>query len=48
MRTLHLAAGNERNSVIDACAAIDALGRHRLASTAEDVGATGGRMSGDI
>jgi transposase len=47
-RTLHLAAGNERNGVIDACSAIDASGRHRLASTAEDVGTTVGRMSGDI
>jgi hypothetical protein len=47
-RTLHLATGNERNSVIDACAVIDAFGRHRLASAAEDMGTTVGRMSGDI
>jgi hypothetical protein len=43
-RTLHLASGNERNGVIDACAAIDAFGRHRLASAAEDMGTTVGRI----
>ena len=45
-RTLHLAAGNEWNGVIDACAVIDAFGRHRLASAAEDMGTTVGRIGG--
>jgi len=45
-RTLHLATGNEWNSVVDACAVIDAFGRHRLASAAEDVGTTVGRIDG--
>jgi hypothetical protein len=47
-RTLHLATGNERNGVLDACAVVDASGRHRLASTAEDMGTTVGRMRRDI
>jgi hypothetical protein len=47
-RTLHLAAGNEWNGVIDACAVIDAFGGHRLASTAEDVGTTVGRIGGSV
>ena len=47
-RTLHLAAGDEWNGVIDACAVIDAFGRHRLASAAEDMGTTVGRIGGDI
>jgi hypothetical protein len=42
------ATGHERNCVIDACAVIDAFGRHRLASAAEDVGTTVGRIGGDI
>jgi Transposase C of IS166 homeodomain len=45
-RTLHLTTGNEWNSGIDACAVIDAFGRHRLASAAEDVVTTVGGIDG--
>jgi hypothetical protein len=38
-RSFYLAAGYRRNCLSDACAVVDAIGRHRLASAEEDLDA---------
>ena len=40
-----MAPGNKRDCVVDTCAVIDAFGRYRLASAAENMGTTVGRIA---
>ena len=44
-RPLRMAAGKQWNRGANACSVIDAFGRHRLASAAENMGTTVGRVT---